>query len=92
MSKTTTERLIYMANQIARNFGTMSDVDAALATADHIHQFWDPRMIAGIKAADRSALSPIAAKAIEMVAGDIPPQTRATEFAGAHDIGPSDAG
>ncbi len=39
-----TEKLVYMANQIARNFGTMSDVDAAAALAEHIAHFWDPRM------------------------------------------------
>jgi formate dehydrogenase subunit delta len=92
MSKTTVERLVYMANQIARNLSTTPDMDPAMATADHIKQFWDPRMIAGIKTADRSTLSPIAQRAIEMVDGDIPHQTRATQFASAHGTGLSDAG
>jgi formate dehydrogenase subunit delta len=92
MGKTTVDRLIYMANQIARNLATTPDMDPALATADHIKQFWDPRMIAGIKGADRAALSPIAQRAIELVDSDVPHQTRATEFASVHGTGLSDAG
>lgn len=92
MSRTTTETLIYMANQIARNFGTMSDTDAAAATADHIWHFWDPRMIAGIKAADQSLLSPAARAAIPLIHAQLPPQTRATEFASADGTSHSDAG
>ena len=38
------ERLIYMANQIARNFAVQGEAEAAAATADHIAKFWDPRM------------------------------------------------
>lgn len=88
----TTDRLVYMANQIARNMASMTDVDPATAVADHIKSFWDPRMIAGIKAADQSLLSPIARQAIEMVSGPVAHQTRATEFASAHGTGHSDAG
>ena len=58
------EHLVYMANQIARNFATMGDMDAAAATADHIVNFWDPRMKAAILG-DAPGLSPIAAGAIE---------------------------
>ena len=42
------ERLVYMANQIARNFDTLGHDAAARATADHIASFWDPRMRAQI--------------------------------------------
>lgn len=42
------ERLVYMANQIARNFAALGDDVAAKATADHIASFWDPRMKAQI--------------------------------------------
>lgn len=38
------ERLVYMANQIAANFGTRHPDEAAASTAHHIHDFWDPRM------------------------------------------------
>ena len=77
-------RLIYMANQIARNFAPMGDEQAALATADHIKMYWDPRMITGIRAADAAELTPVAAHAIRLVDGPVPHMTRATEFAGAH--------
>ena len=66
------EHLVYMANQIARNFATMGETDAAAATADHIVSFWDPRMKAAILA-DAPGLSPVAAAAIERLrAGPAP--------------------
>jgi len=58
-------RLTSMADQIARNFAIQGDEAAIAATARHIRDFWDPRMKAAIRAADRSALSPIAAAAVE---------------------------
>lgn len=36
------DRLVYMANQIARNLAR--EHDPAAATAEHIAKFWDPRM------------------------------------------------
>jgi formate dehydrogenase subunit delta len=50
------ERLVYMANQIARNFAAMGDEAAAMATADHIIAFWDPRMRAQL--VDRLVVAP----------------------------------
>jgi len=91
------ERLVYMANQIARNFATMGDVDAALATADHVARYWDPRMKAMIferlEAPDHG-LSPIAARGLTGLRdqGAPPPQTRATEFNAVDETGGSDAG
>jgi formate dehydrogenase subunit delta len=58
----TTERLIYMANQIATNLQT--DADPVGATATHIEQFWDPRMKRLIFEHDRVGLSPTARAAI----------------------------
>jgi formate dehydrogenase subunit delta len=83
----THERLVYMANQIARNLASMGDVDAARATADHIASFWDPRMKAAVFA-DGAGLSPVAAAAFEQLRarGAPEPQTRATMSGG------SDAG
>src|SRR3546814_11336345 len=40
----TGERLIYMANQIARNLAAEGEAEAVAATAQHIASFWDPRM------------------------------------------------
>lgn len=81
------ERLVYMANQIARNFEAIGHETAAKATADHIASFWDPRMKAQIFA-NRDGLSPLAARAIAILseAGAPPHQTPATASGG------SDAG
>lgn len=91
------EKLVYMANQIGRNFATMPDVDAACAVADHIGSFWDPRMRATILdylKADGSGLTPVARHAIEILRdkGQPPPQTRATRFNAVDEAGGSDAG
>ncbi|MFM9852078.1 MAG: formate dehydrogenase subunit delta [Sphingomonadaceae bacterium] len=59
---TTLERLVRSANHIAANLAT--DPDPTRATAQHIADFWDPRMKAMIKAHDGSGLSAIAAAAI----------------------------
>lgn len=87
----TADRLVYMANQIARNLATMGD-GAAAATARHIQQYWEPRMIAEIKAGDQSSLSPLAARAIDMIEGTGPFHVRETEPASIDGTGPCDAG
>ncbi|NBC37151.1 formate dehydrogenase [Novosphingobium sp. FSY-8] len=53
-----------MANQIAANLAAMGHDQAVAETQEHIAKFWDPRMKAGIAAADHAALSPIALAAI----------------------------
>ena len=90
----TRERLIYMANQIARNFEMQAPDHAAAAVADHIAKFWDPRMKAMIFVEEGGELSPIAASAVAMLRdkGAPPPQTPATEFAAVDETGHSDAG
>ncbi len=50
MSGHTLDKLIYMANQIAREFGFQQPGQAAEATADHLRKYWDPRMRAMIQA------------------------------------------
>ena len=40
----TDERLVRMANDIARNFAVLGEGEAVAATAEHIALFWDPRM------------------------------------------------
>jgi formate dehydrogenase subunit delta len=57
-----------MANQIASNFAAQGEAQAVAATAEHIRLFWDPRMKAAILADDRTALSPVVAAAIELLA------------------------
>lgn len=91
------ERLVYMVNQIARNFATMGEGQAAAATADHIVSFWDPRMKAQILARHESGsaqLTPIAAEAIAHLRDHDKPtaQTPATQFNAVDEAGHSDAG
>ena len=90
----TIDTLRRMANDIARNLAAMGHDKAVLATADHIDKFWDPRMKRAIFGDDLAELSPIAREAIEHLAGGAhpEPQTRATEFNTAGEIGHSDAG
>jgi formate dehydrogenase subunit delta len=67
----TGERLIYMANQIARNLAAEGGERSVEMVADHIRSFWDPAMRRRIVtlAADRpDALSPIAAAAVQRIA------------------------
>lgn len=90
--------LRYMANQIAANLATIKPDNAALATADHINRFWDPRMrqliFEDIKGEGRDILSPVALAAIEHLASGAEPasQTRGTQFNAVNEIGHSDAG
>ena len=64
----TEEKLVYMANQIAREFAAMGE-GAAEATADHIAKFWEPRMRAHILVGDAGqlGLSDIAARAFQLL-------------------------
>ncbi len=38
------DKLVTMANQIARNLAVQGEDKVAALTADHIARFWDPRM------------------------------------------------
>jgi formate dehydrogenase subunit delta len=42
--KSTKEKLVYMANQIADFFVSQPKHEAVAGLADHINKFWDPRM------------------------------------------------
>lgn len=68
----TTESVVRMANQIARNFAVHGEETAIAETANHIELFWDPRMKA--KAIEQLAdvgtkLSPTAQAALRLVCG-----------------------
>jgi formate dehydrogenase subunit delta len=81
----TIDRLVYMANQIAREFAGQRPGEAAEATWDHLWHFWDPRMRTMILAhleAGGEGLSDIARAAVARLAGAAAPQpqTKATEF------------
>ena len=61
------QRLVYMANQIARFFEVQGPESAVAGCADHLAKFWDPRMRQLIRAhlADGGAgLDPIAREAV----------------------------
>lgn len=59
------DKLTYMANQIARNLAAQGEEEAIALAAQHLKDYWDPRMKAAILAGDRSALLPIARAAVE---------------------------
>lgn len=82
------ERLVYMANQIARNFAAQGEDAAVRATADHIAAFWDPRMKAEIFR-EHAGLDALAGRAIAMLRDQGAPshQTAATAEQGGCDAG-----
>ena len=64
---TTDERLIYMANQIARFFASQKHDTAVAGCSEHIAKFWDPRMRQHIRAhlaAGGAGLDPLAREAV----------------------------
>ena len=40
--------VVRLANDIARQFAHLPPAEAAQAVAAHLHQFWDPRMLADL--------------------------------------------
>ncbi|MDE2597449.1 MAG: formate dehydrogenase subunit delta [Sphingomonadales bacterium] len=54
-----------MANQIARNLAAQGEAAAVAQTAQHISDYWDPRMKAALRDGDRSGLSAIARAAVD---------------------------
>lgn len=79
MSTSTLDKLVRMANQIARNLAL--DADPVAATADHIAAFWTPRMKEQIFAHGPQGLDPLALAALERLAMGVSPDhvTRATD-------------
>lgn len=43
------EKLVMMANQIAKFFAPQGEARAVPGIANHLQKFWDPRMRAGIR-------------------------------------------
>lgn len=67
-----TDDLVRMANQIADFFRAYPHDEAVAGVADHISQFWDPRMREGLKArlaSGDSGLSPLAREGAERALG-----------------------
>jgi formate dehydrogenase subunit delta len=85
MSSHSLSKLVYMANQIAREFAAQHPDEAADATYDHLWHFWDPRMrqlILEHLEAGGENLNEVALLAVEKLKTAPRPQpvTRATEF------------
>ena len=62
------QKLVRMANEIARNMRTMGGDQAAIATATHLKSFWTPGMRASIIAhldAGGEGLDAIAREALQ---------------------------
>ena len=67
------EKLVMMANQIAKFFDAQGEARAVPQIADHIRQFWDPRMRRAIAAhlADGGAgLDPLAKAALAGISAE----------------------
>ena len=64
--------LHHMANQIARNFAVQGDEIAVAATAQHLREFWDPRMRSAVLTGDKGGLSAVARAAVDQLnAGNV---------------------
>ena len=90
MSSHTIDKLVYMANQIAREFTAQHPAEAAQATYDHLWHFWDPRMrqmIVDHLDAGGEGLDGVAIQAVTKLRDAPRPQpvTKATEFNKASD-------
>jgi len=59
------DHLTKMANQIARNLAAQGEDAAIAATAQHIRDFWDPRMRKQLAEAGGEGLDPIACAALD---------------------------
>lgn len=62
------DKLVYMANQIGTAFNYQSDEEAVASIAGHIKAFWDPRMRAKIFAHEETGgagLQPRVLRAIQ---------------------------
>lgn len=79
MNADTNDRIVYMANQIARNLAL--EPDPVAAVADHILAFWTPQMKTTLLASPPASLDPLVREAAARLATgpDPRPQTRATD-------------
>ena len=67
-SRSTPEKLVYMANQIGKFFKAQDTATASAKIAEHMTKFWDPRMRSAILAhldAGGAGLDPAARQAVE---------------------------
>jgi formate dehydrogenase subunit delta len=65
------DKLVYMVNQIGKYFIAQNQDKAAGEIADHLQQFWDPRMRKGIIAhleTGGAGLEPASLRAVQILA------------------------
>lgn len=65
------DKLVRMANQIATFFKAQGEAQAPAAIADHLNQFWEPRMRKDIQAhldQGGAGLDPLARQAVALLA------------------------
>lgn len=70
------DKLVYMANQIGHFFAHEGEDRAAADIAEHLRQFWDPRMRAAIiahLANGGAGLDPASRRAVESLAAETTP-------------------
>lgn len=70
MSAGSSDRLVYMANQIAAFFASQPEGDAGAAVADHLRAYWTPAMREALvrwRAAGGEGLAPAAAEAVRLL-------------------------
>jgi formate dehydrogenase subunit delta len=75
----TNERLVMMANQIGRFFAYRGETRAVADIANHLKQFWDPRMRRGILAyldAGGGGLDPFPLQAVRRLADETTKEPR----------------
>ena len=69
------DKMTRMANQIATFFETQPDADKAGRVADHLKEFWEPRMLAQLSdhlQAGGDGLSPLALEGCQRVVAQTP--------------------
>jgi formate dehydrogenase subunit delta len=70
------DKLVMMANQIAKNLAIQGEDRAVKEMSSHIKRYWEPRMRETMKAyvlADGSALDPLAMKSLQVIWPDLKP-------------------
>jgi formate dehydrogenase subunit delta len=63
-------RVVELTDDIARNLAHLPQEQAATAIATHLRSFWDPRMLAQLRAvvaADPTAVRPVVAAAVSVL-------------------------
>lgn len=67
----TPDKLIYMANQIAAFFASQPEEERIAGVAEHLNDFWDPRMrerLLALDAESRARLDPLVQEAMKRLA------------------------